>query len=1053
MEATNCILALLIACSFFSLASGGNDQQNLRGEWKLAMKNAGVASMHMQLLPDGKVIFYDRTDAGSSNISLPGGKCISRPHGVRDCSAHSVEYNPETKTIRALTVWTETWCSSGALGRDGTLVQTGGDAGGELRTRFFKPWVNGDWAENKAGLLARRWYASNQMLPDGRSIVVGGRKQFNYEFVPKFSKSDHTLHELPFLRETFYANQVENNLYPFTHLAPDGNLFIFANKRAILLDYINNKVVRNYPEMPGGFARNYPSTGSSALLPIHLSNNSNAIPDATVFICGGTWPNAYARGKRGIFLPASKTCGRLSITAANPTWEMEEMPMNRVMGDMVMLPTGDVLIINGASNGSAGWELARGPVLNPVLYSPNKTNDRFEVLKPSTIPRMYHSTAVLLPDTSVLVAGSNPHQFYNFTTTTYPTDLSMENFYPPYFSTSSPVPEITWTYPVDINHNQKLEIGFVLKGGSGSVLGDVYVTMVAPSFNTHTFSMNQRLLVLAQSAAYKKDAANYVVEVTTPATGALAPAGFYLVFVVHEGVPSAGKWGKWKLLKRSIGVSAMHMQLLPNDRIIAFDRTNFGPSNISLPDGKCIGDASVSTNDCYSHSVEFDPFTRAIRPLTILTDTWCSSGALLPDGILVQSGGYRLGERVVRTFKPCPGCDWMENPNGLIKPRWYASNQLLPDGKVIVVGGRYEFNYEFIPKEASSGSDQTLYQLPFLEETRYSPLIPNNLYPFLHLSPDGNLFIFANDRAILLDYVNNKVVRTYPVMPGGISRNYPSTGSSALLPLVLSSNSTTSPDADILVCGGTSPDSNDKANNGNYLPASKSCGRLTITAANPSWEMEEMPLERVMGDMIMLPTGDVLIINGAAKGTAGWNAAREPALNPVIYRPNQTPSENSRFETMSPSPIPRLYHSTAHLLSDGRVLVGGSNPNRNYNFTALYPTELSLEAFYPPYLTSNKSRPSVNSVKPGFNFNYKQKFRVEFKMEVSQELGNVMVTMLSPSFTTHSFSMNQRLLVLAQDNAVQKADACNYVVDVNAPATAALAPPGYYQLFLSNGTL
>ncbi|KDP25206.1 hypothetical protein JCGZ_20362 [Jatropha curcas] len=502
--------------------------------------------------------------------------------------------------------------------------------------------------------------------------------------------------------------------------------------------------------------------------------------------------------------------------------------------------------------------------------------------------------------------------------------------------------------------------------------------------------------------------------------------------------------GRWKLLKRSIGISSMHMQLVPNDKIITFDRTDFGPSNLSLPEGKCISESQ--NNDCFAHSVEFDPLNRNVRPLTILTDTWCSSGSLSPDGTLMQSGGYGLGERVVRTFKPCADCDWVEDPNGLISPRWYASNQVLPDGKIIVVGGRYQFNYEFIPK--SSINDQKLYQLPFLKETRYSPLIPNNLYPFLHLSPDGNLFIFANDRAILLDYVNNKVVKNYPVMPGGISRNYPSTGSSVLLPLVLHNNFSSSPNAEVVICGGTLPDSNEQTNAGIYIAASKSCGRIAINKENPVWEMEEMPVRRVMGDMIMLPTGDVLIINGAANGTAGWNAAREPVLNPVLYRPN---IPTNRFELMSPSPIPRLYHSAAHLLSDGRVLVGGSNPNRNYNFTAIYPTELSLEAFYPPYLSPNTSRPAITEINPEANLRYKQKFTMGFesKTEKMVNLQKIYVTMVAPSFTTHSFAMNQRLLVLALDNnGVQKVGTGKYSVQVNTPVTGALAPPGYYQLFV-----
>ena len=40
--------------------------------------------------------------------------------------------------------------------------------------------------------------------------------------------------------------------------------------------------------------------------------------------------------------------------------------------------------------------------------------------------------------------------------------------------------------------------------------------------------------------------------------------------------------GEWQLLHASIGVSAMHMQLLPGDFVLMFDRTDTGPSNSSL---------------------------------------------------------------------------------------------------------------------------------------------------------------------------------------------------------------------------------------------------------------------------------------------------------------------------------------------------------------------------------------------------------------------------------------------------------------------------------------
>ncbi|ERN10751.1 aldehyde oxidase GLOX [Amborella trichopoda] len=506
--------------------------------------------------------------------------------------------------------------------------------------------------------------------------------------------------------------------------------------------------------------------------------------------------------------------------------------------------------------------------------------------------------------------------------------------------------------------------------------------------------------------------------------------------------------GQWKLLKRSIGISAMHMALLPNNRVIMFDRTDFGPSNVSLPNGRCRKDRHdrALQTDCWAHSVELNWVTHGVRPLTILTDTWCSSGALAPDGHLIQTGGSNDGERVVRTFSPCATCDWAELPDGLAMPRWYASNQILPDGRIIVVGGRGQFNYEFVPK--TDPSEHSMYPLEFLSETRDD--CENNLYPFLHLLPDGTLFLFANTKAISLDYITHRVVRTFPALPGE-SRNYPSTGSSTMLPLILAVNSTQPVDAEVLVCGGAPSHSNFQANKGVFLPASRTCGRIKATDESPEWSIETMPLKRVMGDMVMLPTGEILIINGAGKGTAGWGVGRDPVLCPVLYKPDAPIGH--RFEVLSPSSTPRLYHSSAQLLSDGRVLVGGSNPNRGYNFSGvLFPTELSLEFFSPPYIKLKWSRPKITSLKPGRTMSYTQHFYINFysRKQSTKGVDEILVTMVAPSFTTHSVSMNQRLLVLRVMGLEGGHDGA-YRVECVPPVSAVLAPPGYYLLFLVHG--
>ncbi|XP_047306605.1 aldehyde oxidase GLOX-like [Impatiens glandulifera] len=509
---------------------------------------------------------------------------------------------------------------------------------------------------------------------------------------------------------------------------------------------------------------------------------------------------------------------------------------------------------------------------------------------------------------------------------------------------------------------------------------------------------------------------------------------------IIESVDGGG-WGRWDLLQSSVGITAMHMQLLPNDRIVILDRTDFGKSNISLPNGNCRRDwkDKALKVDCTAHSVEYDVVTNSVRPLYVMTDVWCSSGSLMSDGRLVQTGGFNDGDHAVRTIRPCLNCDWTETSTELINRRWYSTNHILPDGRQIIIGGRRQFNYEFYPKTPSSSS---AYNLPFLVQTN-DPKEENNLYPFVFLNVDGNLFIFANNRAILFDYTKRVVVKNYPQIPGGDPRCYPSTGSAVLLPIKNSAQ------AEVLICGGARRGSYTSAIKGQFGVALNTCARIRITDPNPMWVMETMPLARLMGDMVLLPNADVLIINGASKGSAGWEFGRSPVLNPVTYRPDNP--YGSRFEIQNPSVIPRMYHSTAILLRDSRVVVGGSNPHEKYNFTStLFPTELSLEAFSPSYLDPQfaSTRPTIISPVNQIKLRHGQSISIRFKVTGPIFDALVSVTMVAPSFNTHSFSMNQRLLVLKNIGKVIHNGASMYLLTVSAPDSSKLAPPGYYLLFV-----
>ncbi|XP_074328633.1 aldehyde oxidase GLOX isoform X2 [Apium graveolens] len=446
-----------------------------QGEWQFLRTSIGISAMHMQLLSNNKVVIYDRTDFGSSNLSLSDGRCRIDPNDSflrRDCSAHSVMYDPLTNTIRPLMVQTDTWCSSGAVLPNGTLIQTGGFNDGDHAIRTIVPCEDDegcDWVEFPRYLIHRRW--------------------------------------------------------------------------SIVFSYIQNRVIRSFPPIPGDEPRNYPSSGSSVLLP--MDENQPLVIE--IMVCGGAPRNAYLSAIHGTFVRAITTCGRLRINDQNPTWEMETMPLGRVMGDMLILPSGDVLIINGAGSGTAGWGNARNPVLRPVLYHPNEAKDstRFWVMKPANRPRLYHSTAILLPDTKVLVGGSNPHVFYNFSGVQYPTDLSLEAFSPPYLAEGYDTirPQILYTDNV-IGYNQSFSV--IFKVPKYLKMGVVTARIVAPSFATHAFSMSQRMVVLREINGVLPVVSFGALSLSVfgPSTPQIAPPGFYMLFVVHAGIPSTALWVK-----------------------------------------------------------------------------------------------------------------------------------------------------------------------------------------------------------------------------------------------------------------------------------------------------------------------------------------------------------------------------------------------------------------------------------------------------------------------------------------------------------------------------
>jgi len=183
-----------------------------------------------------------------------------------------------------------------------------------------------------------------------------------------------------------------------------------------------------------------------------------------------------------------------------------------------------------------------------------------------------------------------------------------------------------------------------------------------------------------------------------------------------------------------------------------------------------------------------------------------------------------------------------------------------------------------------------------------------------------------------------------------------------------------------------------------------------------------MSIARRQVNATLLPDGTVLVTGGTSG--PGFNNATTPVYAAELW----DPATETWTTLASSNGIPRLYHSAALLLPDGRVLSTGGND---------YPTP---EAFSPPYLFKDPqgARPGLSGVPP--TVAYGQHFSVQ-----SPDAASITkVTLIRITSVTHAFNENQRLSVLSFTPGAG-------ALDIVAPATANIAPPGHYLLFIVNG--
>ncbi len=384
------------------------------------------------------------------------------------------------------------------------------------------------WKRHLPGMPKARWYPTCITLPDGKALIVSGTYSHAHHSLFGCMNLDYEIFD-PINDELAKPEKfIENiKMYPFLQVLPGGTLFVHSEDTTKFWNIAEKNFIDNAEFHTNSLGtRTYPGMGSCVLLPLEPDSDT-----AKILIVGGSMlmsPNKNT--------DATDVAEIFEFNPKAPTesagWRKTKHRTNiqRFMSDSILLPDGTVLVTNGAAKGEA--DNNQVAVREIELFDPS--NETWEVIAYLKRDRLYHGSAILLPDGQVAVAGSTGHNWVRavFNPREH-FEQNIEIITPPKLQCNPTRPKIS-NVPPSISYNTSFD---VTKSDSKKIKT---VSLIKASSTTHNNNMDQRCIVLPI-----KEQTKDTLKLSSPKDSTYAPPGYYMLFLLNnKKIPSIGEFVK-----------------------------------------------------------------------------------------------------------------------------------------------------------------------------------------------------------------------------------------------------------------------------------------------------------------------------------------------------------------------------------------------------------------------------------------------------------------------------------------------------------------------------